>query len=102
MHCSRGEGTPACADRVPCGGGVPTGGREVGLADIERLAGQAAWRDWGRDLPGDPQERAGIAEVEPAEVLAALGALESPGPGCLTDEGRRLVGQAAACFVKSN
>lgn len=98
MHCSHGEGSPAYADRIRCGGGaLPAGGgrREVGLADIERLAGQQAWRDWGADLPEDPQERARMAEVKLVEALAVLDVLKAPGPGCLTNEEKYLAGQAA-------
>ena len=65
------------------------------MADIERLAGQQAWRAWGADLPEDPQERARMAEVKLAEALAVLDVLKAPGPGCLANEEKYLAGQAA-------
>ncbi len=95
MHCSHGEGSGAYADQRPRRGGIPptgSGGRRPGLADIERLAGQTDWRDWGADLPEDPAERARMAEVKLAEALAVLDVLKAPGPGCLTNEEKFLAG----------
>lgn len=96
MHCAHGGG--ACAGRRPRSGRISTsmgdGGRP-GLADIERLAGQTDWRDWGADLPEDPAERARMAEVKLAEALAVLDVLKAPGPGSLTNGEKYLAGQAA-------
>lgn len=103
MHCSHGEGSAAYAAARGAGGGCRMpgkgkagGGRGPGLADIARgPAGQTDWRDWGRDLPDDPAERARMAEVKLAEALAVLDVLKAPGPGCLTNEEKYLAGQAA-------
>ena len=65
------------------------------MAGTEGRLGQTDWRDWGADLPGDPAERARVAEVKLAEALAVLDVLKAPGPGSLTSEERYLAGQAA-------
>lgn len=98
MHCAHGEGSDAYANRRSCGGRISAsghGGGRPGLADIERLAGQTDWREWGADLPEDPAERARMAEVKLAEALAVLDVLKAPGPGSLTNEEKYLAGQAA-------
>jgi len=71
------------------------GGGRPGLADIEALAQQTDWRDWGADLPEDPAERARMAEVKLVEALAVLDVLKAPGPGSLTSAEKFRVGQAA-------
>ena len=98
MHCGHGErgpshfaGRPGTA-RIA---GSDDVGRRPGLADVERLAEQTDWRDWGADLPEDPAERARMAEVKLAEALAVLDVLKAPGPGCLTNGEKYLAGQAA-------
>ena len=68
------------------------GGGRPGMGGIDR---QTDWRDWGADLPGDPAERARMAEVKLAEALAVLDVLKAPGPGSLTSEEKFLAGQAA-------
>ena len=64
MHCARGEGSPAYANRRPGAGRMPASGgadRRPALGEIEGLAEQTDWRDWGADLPEDPAERARMA-----------------------------------------
>lgn len=92
MHCAHGEGSPAYAARRRgriSASGDAGGGRGMGGE------GQTDWRDWGRDLPEDPAERARMAEVKLAEALAVLDVLKAPGPGSLTSREKFLVGQAA-------
>ena len=98
MHCAHGEGSPNYANRRLGTARIAKtdhGERRPGLADIEEIAGQTDWRDWGADLPEDPQERARLAEVKLAEALAVLDVLKAPGPGCLTNAEKYLAGQAA-------
>lgn len=98
MHCAHGEGSPNYANRRPRAGRMSASAcadRRPGLEDIERLAGQTEWRDWGADLPEDPAERARMAEVKLAEALAVLDVLKAPGPGSLTNGEKYLAGQAA-------
>ena len=99
MHCAHGEGSPTCAGgrrRAGRMGAADHGGRRrPDLADIEGLAQQTDWRDWGADLPEDPAERARMAEVKLAEALAVLDVLKAPGPGSLTNGEKYLAGQAA-------
>ncbi len=94
MHCTHGEGSPAFAARARGRIAPKAGERRRGptLADTGRHAGQTDWRDWGRDLPEDPGERARMAEVKLAEALAVLDVLKAPGPGSLTSEERYLAG----------
>ena len=98
MHCAHGEGSPSHGRRAARGGRMSStrgDGRRPGLADIEGLARQTDWRDWGADLPEDPAERARMAEVKLAEALAVLDVLKAPGPGSLTNGEKFLAGQAA-------
>lgn len=98
MHCAHGEGSPNYANRRPGTARIARkdhAERRPGLADIEEVAGQTDWRDWGADLPEDPQERARMAEVKLAEALAVLDVLKAPGPGCLTNAEKYRAGQAA-------
>lgn len=96
MHCSHGEGSPAYARRG-CGRirAVARDGGRPDVGDIGRLAEQTDWRDWGADLPGDPAERARMAEVKLAEALAVLDVLKAPGPGSLTNAEKFRAGEAA-------
>lgn len=102
MHCAHGEGSPryagrwerASPDRGSLGREGDVGGGP-GLADAEGHEEQTDWRDWGRDLPEDPAERARMAEVKLAEALAVLDVLKAPGPGSLTSAERFLAGEAA-------
>lgn len=98
MHCAHGEGSPNYAARRPRAARIAGSGGDdwrPGLGDIERLAEQTDWRDWGADLPEDPAERARMAEVKLAEALAVLDVLKAPGPGSLTSEEKFRAGQAA-------
>ena len=99
MHCAHGEGSPnyarACRRAGRMAATDHVGRRRPDLADIEGLAQQTDWRDWGADLPEDPAERARMAEVKLAEALAVLDVLKAPGPGSLTNGEKYLAGQAA-------
>ena len=98
MHCAHGEGSPAYAGRGPRAGRMPASDhadRRPTLGEIEGLAEQTEWRDWGADLPEDPAERARMAEVKLAEALAVLDVLKAPGPGSLTSEEKFRAGEAA-------
>lgn len=83
MHCAHGEGSTnyarACRRAGRMAATDHVGRRRPELADIERLAGQTDWRDWGADLPEDPEERARMAEVKLVEALAVLDVLKAPG-----------------------
>ena len=94
MHCTHGEGSPAYAARERRRGRIAASdgaGEGRGMGE----EGQTDWRDWGRDLPEDPAERARMAEVKLAEALAVLDVLKAPGPGSLTNGEKFLAGQAA-------
>ena len=99
MHCAHGEGSTnyarACRRAGRMAATDHVGRRRPDLADIEGLAQQTDWRDWGADLPEDPAERARMAEVKLAEALAVLDVLKAPGPGSLTNGEKYLAGQAA-------
>ena len=96
MHCTHGENSPNYANRQPRAGRMSVSehaDRRPGLEDIERLAEQTTWRDWGADLPEDPVERARMAEVKLTEALAVLDVLKAPGPGSLTSAEKYRVGE---------
>ena len=98
MHCSHKWGDRA--RRGGRGGGsleevAGEERREPALADEEGREEQTTWRDWGAELPGDPAERARMAEVKLAEALAVLDVLKAPGPGSLTNREKYLAGEAA-------
>ena len=56
---------------------------------------QANWRDWGAGLPGNPAERAWMAEVKLAKALAVLDIRKAPGPGTLSSAEKYRTGEAA-------
>ena len=98
MHCAHGEGSPNYAGnrrRTARIARKDHAERRPTLADIERTAEQTDWRDWGADLPEDPEERARMTEVKLVEALAVLDVLKAPGPGCLTNAEKYRAGQAA-------
>lgn len=98
MHCTHGEDSPAYAARGARAKVHPRGAageRGPGLDGTGGHGGQTDWRDWGADLPGDPAERARMAEVKLAEALAVLDVLKAPGPGSLTNEEKFRAGEAA-------
>ena len=81
---------PDRASRMRCAHGEGGAGEGNGMGG----EGQTDWRDWSHDLPEDPAEHAGLAEVKLAEALAVLDVLKAPGPGSLTSREKFLVGQA--------
>ena len=87
MHCSHGEGSPRYAARRPRA--------EREGAGVAAEPEQTEWRDWGADLPGDPAERARMAEVKLAEALAVLDVLKAPGPASLTSMEKWRAGELA-------
>ncbi|WP_322153047.1 IS3 family transposase [Paratractidigestivibacter sp.] len=91
MHCAHGEGSPRYAEARA----RAAAGRRAMAGETAGGPKQTDWRDWGADLPGDPAERARMAEVKLAEALAVLDVLKAPGPGSLSNEEKYLAGEAA-------
>lgn len=78
------------------------GGGELSTAEMPGRAArmhaapqQADWRDWGAGLPGNPAERAWMAEVKLAKALAVLDIRKAPGPGTLSSAEKYRTGEAA-------